>query len=661
MYTIKKIVVFFFIILSNSLDGQIAFPGAEGYGATTRGAYSGSSSPDILIVDNLRSDETGDENTGRGSFLWCLNRPYPRIILFEVSGTIDYRTLEEPIVIKYPYLTIAGQTAPGSGITIRGTAINVSNQSQTLRNQAHDVIIQHIRIRHGDDPQGTEYNERDCITLNGDNIIIDHCSFSWSVDNIVGLGTCNNVTLSNCIFSEPLHYSYHFREADNHRPERHGFAMLIRKCTNLSIVKNLFAYSFERNPLTRAESVAIINNLMYNSNGCKMGAIIDGTEFPAIQLLYQGNVVLRTQQTTCRTSKYAAMINSNVGAESRLYFYDNICVKSLEDSTLSEWDKIYSRNDDIQPVDDSPLSKKGYMIIKSSEVEEYILKYVGAKPDNRDLVDLRIVDNVKNRTGEYINSPYPLPARAYNFDYADTETDNGNFVNGFDWSDSPQIIVIESDTIYLNQKCANIDDIFNLLNPQLPDYIETYQVHGGYYIGFRTKESGISQSIEVSGNGLNDFGIPEGTYLGSDGVGGYPVIEELIRTLSGMVNYPGENPHNDDNNNGYSNLEDWIHQLYVGYDSLIDYAANEICTVYPNPANDFINVEFNNTTDIKFPLKIKIYNTLGELVKILENINNYQIKVEDLGSTNMYVMSIFDSNDRLIYTNKFMVFRQSKK
>jgi len=147
-----------------SLQGSSAvpaFPGAEGYGSKTPGGRGGT----VIEVTNLN-------DTGPGSLRAALEASGPRIVVFRTGGTIKLAT---DIVVLNPLVTVAGQTAPGDGITVRGAAISLGT---------HDVILRNLRVRVGDDPNGPEAGNRDGIRTDGSsnklayNIIIDHCSVS---------------------------------------------------------------------------------------------------------------------------------------------------------------------------------------------------------------------------------------------------------------------------------------------------------------------------------------------------------------------------------------------------------------------------------------------------------------------------------------------------
>ncbi|MHC4670948.1 MAG: pectate lyase, partial [Planctomycetota bacterium] len=149
-----------------------AFPGAEGFGANTIGGRGGA----VYEVTNL-------DNSGPGSLRAAIEASGPRIVVFRVSGTIH---LQSQLRLTNPYITIAGQTAPGEGICLRDRDFKIR--------QTHDVVIRYIRSRPGDVTQ----TEQDAISLDEcRNVIIDHCSASWSIDETLSVtgSTTNNVTV----------------------------------------------------------------------------------------------------------------------------------------------------------------------------------------------------------------------------------------------------------------------------------------------------------------------------------------------------------------------------------------------------------------------------------------------------------------------------------
>src|SRR5690242_11097826 len=180
-------------------EDLLAFPGALGWAAHTPGGRGGQ----IIRVTTLAAK-------GPGSFLEALETKGPRIIVFEVGGVIDMHG--EEIEIDEPYLTVAGQTAPAPGITLIRAGINI---------RAHDVIIQHIRVRTGTAGMGRRIGwEPDAMgTIGAYNVIVDHCSLTWAIDENLSasgkrftgatpvewrLHTSHAITFSNNILAEGL-------------------------------------------------------------------------------------------------------------------------------------------------------------------------------------------------------------------------------------------------------------------------------------------------------------------------------------------------------------------------------------------------------------------------------------------------------------------------
>ena len=218
----RKFILFIVALSGITSDVQaqlLAFPGAEGWGRYSKGGRGGT----VLKVTNLN-------DRGPGSFREAVTNSGPRIVVFEVSGTID---LKSTLEINTPYLTIAGQTAPGDGICIKRFPLKIHN--------THDIIIRGIRVRPGIE-SGLIGSEIDVINIdNSENVIVDHCVFSWSVDE--GINTWHEaklITVQWCVMSEPLDRSIHEKGA-------HGYCGSIGGY-KASFHHNLLANGAGRNP-----------------------------------------------------------------------------------------------------------------------------------------------------------------------------------------------------------------------------------------------------------------------------------------------------------------------------------------------------------------------------------------------------------------------------
>ena len=187
--------LFVFSISAQPFEGLPAFPQAEGFGAYSLGGRGGK----VIFVENLNDD-------GPGSLRAAIMDSVPRIVIFRVSGTIE---LKSYLRIQHPYITIAGQTAPGDGICLKNFPLMIY--------KTNDVIVRNIRVRPGIELLSDGHSTDGIAIEWSHDVIIDHCSASWSTDEI--LNTNNqaiDVTVQWCIFSESLNNSIQGRE--------HGYA-----------------------------------------------------------------------------------------------------------------------------------------------------------------------------------------------------------------------------------------------------------------------------------------------------------------------------------------------------------------------------------------------------------------------------------------------------
>lgn len=197
---------------------HLAFPEAEGYGRFARGGRGGR----VIKVTNLN-------DSGPGSLRAAVEADGPRTVVFDVSGRID---LKNRLGIRNPYLTIAGQTAPGKGICISNMNLGMLG--------THDVIVRYIRVRPGDTSG---------LTLDGmgmastDHSIIDHCSISWTQDESFSSRGAKNVTLQRTLISEALNVAGHKKYE---KGKQHGYAASIGGDVG-SFHHNLLAHCAGRN------------------------------------------------------------------------------------------------------------------------------------------------------------------------------------------------------------------------------------------------------------------------------------------------------------------------------------------------------------------------------------------------------------------------------
>jgi hypothetical protein len=342
-----------------------------GFGVATPAGRGGA----ILRVSTLADD-------GEGSLRAALSTPgvEPRVIVFEVSGTI---VLSDNLVVEHPFVTIAGQTAPSPGITLRGAALQIAT---------HDVLVQHLRIRVGDDPEGPRPALRDGLLLFGDdgrdvhNVVVDHVSVSWAIDENASTSTSGlrrDITIVNSIVSEGLSLSLHTEG-------EHSKGLLVGEDSrNIAVLRNLFAHNYRRNPEIKGRTTSIVaNNLIYNS-----GLVAIEFNSGAMQSSIVGNVMILGPSTG---DNDLVAVDLSVEPGSAIYLADNVAPEVLDIHEDLTFDPI---------VDQPPMSLPGLTILPSADVEEHVLVNAGARPADRDAVDLRIVAEVRARNGRIINSP----------------------------------------------------------------------------------------------------------------------------------------------------------------------------------------------------------------------------------------------------------------
>jgi hypothetical protein len=252
----KHVFALHLLLLSSAAaaDALIASPGAEGYGRFAKGGRGG----DVYHVANL-------EDSGVGSLRDAIKTKkagVPRTVVFDVGGTIKLK--KELRMEGVKGLTLAGQTAPGGGITLRDHGV--------IFNQCSDLIVRHLRFRLGDETKTSE----DVINMGPENegcrdVILDHVTATWGIDGIMDVYAADRFTMQWCLFGEALNDSTHYKK------EPHAMLMSFRKIKgHISIHHNLLFSSRDRHPtlggypppLSDANSIFDFrNNVIYNWEG----------------------------------------------------------------------------------------------------------------------------------------------------------------------------------------------------------------------------------------------------------------------------------------------------------------------------------------------------------------------------------------------------------
>lgn len=363
-----------------------AFPGAQGFGANSTGGRGGR----VIEVTNLN-------DSGPGSLRAAIEAEGPRIVVFRTGGTIE---LQSGLEISNPFITIAGQTAPGGGITLKN---HPSNTQAALTIEAHDVIIRYIRSRPGASTQ--EACCLDAIQVLSDsayNVIIDHCSASWSTDETMSTWyDPHDITIQWCIISEGLVNS-------THEEGTHSTGLLLGSdgSYNISVHHNLFAQNRTRNPYVKTSGlVDIVNNVMYNP---LWAASHFADDYAKVSANYVGNYFKRgansTSESSVGTSNEAGygfeiFVQGNIGPDRpRDDMDESLVVKSDDRQWIVETrhDAPFVTTTSAFEAYDQVLANAGATIGLDSQGNSYW---------RRDPVDERIVNDVRNSTGQWIDDP----------------------------------------------------------------------------------------------------------------------------------------------------------------------------------------------------------------------------------------------------------------
>jgi len=369
-----------FLAITSMAQAVPVIPGAAGFGIETPAGRGGT----VYRVTNLNA-------SGAGSLKACIDGASARTCVFEVSGTIR---LTSDLIIRNNKITIAGQTAPSPGILIRGAALKI---------QASDVLIQHLRVRPGDDRNGPDPANRDALKIEGTsskpvkNIVIDHCSFSWAIDETVSVwGPHDNITFSNNIFAEALNKSLHPNGY-------HGFGVILgaHSGSSITMVGNLFSSMVERNPLSRTSELVFVNNVVYNRGTIDLD--IQAENGANVKSTVIHNLFIRGPSYSRDTSPIYIHTSGSlrVGSGSRIFQGGNKHI-NYGSSVWSVTGSLYSglMLTSSYPVWNGSLSPQHN---SNNEVYNRVLAYAGARPKDRDSVDKRIVAQVKARSGVIIN------------------------------------------------------------------------------------------------------------------------------------------------------------------------------------------------------------------------------------------------------------------
>ena len=382
-------------LTSTAQEKLPAFPGAEGFGRYTTGGRGGK-------VYHVTTLEDNGKTSLKGSLRWANAQTGPRTIVFDVSGTIHLKS-----ALKLgTNTTIAGQTAPGDGICIAGYQVTLNNNN----------IVRYVRFRPGDENEG----EHDGLgAMDSENIIVDHCSVSWSVDECLSVYGSKNFTVQWCISSQSLNQSTHAKGNHGYGGNWGG--------SGASYHHNLIAHHVSRTPrlgprpgTQTDERMDMRNNVIYNwtGNGCYGG---EGMNVNIVNNYYKpgpgtpsGTKGMRIAAINIRTSEYTKHDSGSPNQWDKMwhvwgkYYVDGNVNSKYDQVTNDNWTYGMYNQIDASGNDGTYTEKTkdtiritmpiAYETVTTHTAEmayERVLDYVGASL-HRDALDQMIVDDVRD-------------------------------------------------------------------------------------------------------------------------------------------------------------------------------------------------------------------------------------------------------------------------
>jgi PelA/Pel-15E family pectate lyase len=341
-----------------------AFPGAEGFGKYTIGGRGGT----VYEVTNLN-------DKGSGSFRAACQAEGPRTVVFRVSGTI---ALESELKVRNPYLTIAGQTAPGDGICIKNYQFNLDTQH---------VIIRYMHFRPGDE----KGKEQDGFGGKGDHLVIDHCSVSWGIDETFSINKGANLTVQWCLVSESLTKSLHKKGS-------HGYGGLWGGSGG-SWHHNGLAHHSSRNPRAsgNAESGLLDyrNNVVYNWG---FNSAYGGELWPRNWI----NNYYKFGPAT--SEKVRHRIFQQKDPRGKMYCAGNY-VRGFPTISRNNWAGGIDYAEDGEATEQTLRVNDPYVVApvrtqSATKAYKLVLKSVGCSL-KRDAVDTRVIEEIRTGTAQY--------------------------------------------------------------------------------------------------------------------------------------------------------------------------------------------------------------------------------------------------------------------
>lgn len=453
------VVNLFLLFIALSSHALPSFPGAEGFGANSVGGRGGT----VIKVTNLN-------DSGDGSFRAAVEASGPRIVVFDVSGIIN---LQSDLTIYNSSITIAGQTSPG-GILVTGRTVAINT---------HDVIVQYMRFRVGSHRilDGADPEYLDSLDIFGKNwgpntaynIIIDHCSISWGVDETCTItGGVINTTLQWSIISEGLAYA-------GHPKGEHSKGLMVsgkyRYDNSVSLHHNYIAHNTDRNPLLYSPEdaynnitvVDAVNNVSYNWKGALSPM---GGEICRINWVHNyAKPGLNSHPWSYEVTHYAESLTV---PRQLIYVQGNVGSSRLTQDA-PQWNVGWYYYNELAPTTWQKTLPWDVPSVMTNEMSYYyaldMLQKVGATKPVRDSVDERVVADFAAGTGMIIdNVTYPDDFPAFENLPAPPDTDNDGMPDAWEAARGLSVGINDSAGDDDNDGYTNIEEYLHYKSEIIP-------------------------------------------------------------------------------------------------------------------------------------------------------------------------------------------------
>ncbi len=571
---------------------QPAFPGAEGYGRFATGGRGDGQTGRVVEVTNLEDDV---DNPPEGSLRWAFSQgtgvvvdpilgnitvKFPLTVVFRVGGVIN---LKGELRVNRNNLTIAGQTAPGDGICIRGATVNLS--------AAKNVIVRYLRSRPGDE-LGIETSA--FRIENGGNFIIDHCSFSWAIEETTHFSSNENTTVQWCIISESLYNSIHKKGPRGYATQWGG--------EYASYHHNLLAHHNSRMPRINGSNkndiealVDYRNNVNYNwgSSGAFYGGEWEATNGQGFCHTNVVNNYFIPGPATASEHYFARPSYNRSGVQAdgygKWYFSGNV-MEGSEEKTNNNWlgvdgsnvggiDNI--RSDDVFVKSDGALEDYDSYTESAQNALESVLKFAGAILPKRDTIDARVVAEARGDVDivRYIHT-----------------TSDGQI------------------TPDKGVSSGIIDTQANLVPTEKQDSLTAWDVY----------ESSSEAPVDSDHDGIPDEWEMEHNLNPEDIADGRLITE-----------------------NGYSNLENYLNSMDI-ITSSSKIELNDNFKIFPNPVTDLLQIQCPNIITM-----VHVFDVYGKEVKSVSSDGGiFAINTNNLKSGIYFIKAIVSKQES--YYRKFV-------